>query len=59
MADPHRSPETREDTDLGAERGQAAGTRRWVFVIGIIAAIAVVALMVLLHLTGILGPGAH
>jgi hypothetical protein len=33
--------------------------RRWGFVLGIIIVIALVVLMVLLHLTGTLGPGVH
>jgi hypothetical protein len=32
---------------------------RWVFILGIIAAAALLGLMVFLHLNGTLGPGAH
>lgn len=59
MADPPRSPETDNDTGVGPDRGAAPGTRRWAFVLGIMIAIAVVVLMVVLHVTGTLGPGAH
>jgi hypothetical protein len=56
MADPPPYPDTGDDT---GERGSATGTPRWVFVLGIIIAIALVLLFVVLHLTGTLGPGAH
>ncbi len=59
MADPPRSRETEEDTGRGPDPGVATGRPRWVFVVGIIIAIALVGLMVFLHLTGTLGPGAH
>ena len=35
------------------------GTPRWLSVIGIVAAIVLVLVFVVLHLTGILGPGAR
>jgi hypothetical protein len=59
MADPPRYPDTGDDTGLGRDRGSATGTPRWVSVLGIIIAIALVLLVVVLHLTGTLGPGAH
>ncbi|HEX9410682.1 MAG TPA: hypothetical protein VF986_03180 [Actinomycetota bacterium] len=59
MADPSRSPETKEDTGVGPNQGAASRTPRWVLVLGIIIAIALVVLIVLLHLTGTLGPGVH
>jgi hypothetical protein len=59
MADPPRSPDPREDTGLGPNRGAAGGRPRWVVVLGIIIVTALVALMVFLHLTGSLGPGLH
>ena len=59
MADPPRSPETEEDTGVGSDRGAASGTPRWVFVLGIIIAIALVMMIVFLHLTGTLGAGVH
>jgi hypothetical protein len=59
MPDPPRYPDTDEDTGLGRDRGPASGTPRWVFVFGIVIAIAFGLLFVVLHLTGILGPGAH
>ncbi len=36
-----------------------SGTPRWVSVLGIVVAIALVLLFVVLHLTGTLGAGAH
>ena len=59
MADPPRYPDTSDDTGLGRDRGSATSTPRWVSVLGIIIAIALVLLFVVLHLTGTLGPGAH
>jgi hypothetical protein len=55
MDDPPRNPEIEEDTD----RRAATSTPRWVFVLGIVIAVALVVLMVLLHLTGTIGPGVH
>ena len=59
MAEPPRYPDTGEDSDLGRDRGLATGRPRWVAVLGIVIAIALVLLFVVLHLTGTLGPGAH
>jgi hypothetical protein len=59
MADPPRHPQTEDTTGVGPDRGAANSTPRWAFVLGIIVAIALVVLMVLLHLTGTLGPGVH
>ncbi len=59
MADPPRFPETEEDGGRGPDGGPATSPRRWVFVLGLIIAIGLVGLMILLHLTGTLGPGAH
>jgi hypothetical protein len=49
MAEPPRYPDTDADP----------GTPRWVKVGGIIIAIALVFVVVVLHLTGTIGPGAH
>jgi hypothetical protein len=59
MADPPRSPETEDDAGRGRDRQAAGGTPRWVFVLGIIIAIALLGLVVFLHLSGTIGPGAH
>ena len=59
MADPPRTPGTEKDAGQSPDRGASPGAPRWVFVLGIIIAIALVGLMVFLHLTGTLGPGAH
>ena len=55
MADPPSHP----DTGDGPDRGSATGTPRWVPVLGIVIAIVLVLLLVVLHLTGVLGPRAH
>jgi hypothetical protein len=59
MADSPRSPKTENDAGGGPDRGAARSTPRWLFVLGIIVAIALLGLMVFLHLNGTLGPGTH
>jgi hypothetical protein len=59
MTDPPRSPETEDEAGRGPDRGEAKTIARWVFLLGIIIAIALLGLMLFLHLTGTLGPGAH
>jgi hypothetical protein len=59
MADPPSHPDTGDDTGVGPDRGSPAGTQRWVPVLGIVIAVVLVLLLVVLHLTGVLGPGAH
>jgi hypothetical protein len=59
MADPPSYPDTGDDTGVGPDPGSATSTPRWVPVLGIVIAIGVVLLLVFLHLTGVLGPGAH
>ena len=59
MADPPSYPDTGEDRSVGPDGGSPTGTPRWVSVLGIVIAIALVLLLVVLHLTGVLGPGAH
>jgi len=57
MADLPAFPDAHIDHDTGAgpDRGSTQSAPRWVFVI----ATAVVLLIVVLHLTGILGSGLH
>jgi len=61
MADPRPDPDPAGEDDPGARlgRGPTTGTPRWVRVLGIVLAIALIALFVVLHLTGTLGAGAH
>jgi hypothetical protein len=58
MADSPRSPE-RGDTGVGPDRRAASRPPRWMLVLVILIAIHLVVLIVLLHLTGTLGPGVH
>jgi hypothetical protein len=59
MADPPRSPETEGHSDRGLGRGPARSTPRGVIALGIVIAIGLFVLIVLLHVTGTIGPGAH
>jgi hypothetical protein len=55
---PH-SDEPGADTGGPSRRGQGNRRPRWVMVVAVTAAIALVLLMVVLHVTGVFGPGDH
>jgi hypothetical protein len=59
MAHPPPYPKRGDDTGEGSDYVPAAGTPRWITVLGIVIAIGVVVLIVVLHLSGSMGPGAH
>jgi len=59
MADPPPYTDTGDDASVGSDAGSTIGTPRWVKVCGIVAAIALLLLMIVLHLTGAIGPGLH
>ncbi len=61
MADPpvYPSTDTEDDTGVGLDRGSTTGTPRWMSVLMIVIAILLVLGFVLLHLTGVIGPGLH
>jgi hypothetical protein len=59
MADPPLDANTDDHTSAGPSGRSATGTPRWVPVLGVLIAIVLVGLLVVLHLTGVLGPGAH
>jgi hypothetical protein len=59
MADRPRGPATEDNSGRGPDSGPAKARPGWLFLLGIIIAIALVGLMVFLHLTGTLGPGTH
>jgi hypothetical protein len=56
MADPPLYPDPGDDS---GDRGSAKSTPRWPTVVAIIIASALILLVVVLHLTGTIGPGAH
>jgi hypothetical protein len=58
MTHPPRHPGT--DGDGGpAPEGRPGAASRWKVVLGVTIAIAVLVLIILLHLTGTIGPGSH
>ena len=59
MADPLRSPEDADRTRRGPQQDASRGTPRWVVVVAIGLAIALLGLIVFLHLSGAIGPGIH
>jgi len=58
MSDPPRHPGTDGNGGPGLERSPSGASRRMV-VLGVTIAIALLVAIVLLHLTGTIGPGAH
>lgn len=59
MAGLSRYPDAEADTGVERDRGSAAGAPPWIAVLGIVIAILVVLTLVVLHLTGAIGPGLH
>jgi hypothetical protein len=59
MANPLRSPEDADRARRGPEQDASRGTRRWVVVVAIGLAIALLGMIVFLHLSGAIGPGIH
>jgi hypothetical protein len=58
-AEPRPSRGTGDDIGADPDRVSANGPPRWLSVFGIVVAVALVLLFFVLHLTGVLGPGAH
>lgn len=58
---PESGSDPNDDHDMNARYGRApaGGTSRWVKVAAVLAAIALLALFIVLHLTGTLGAGTH
>jgi hypothetical protein len=57
--DPTPYPDADDDRGVGSDRGSAAGTPRWMSVLGIVVVVLVVLVFFVLHLTGTVGSGAH
>jgi hypothetical protein len=58
MAHPPPYPDSGDDVDEGPDRRRTTNTSRWVYVYWIVG-IGLVLLVVVLHLTGVIGPGGH
>jgi hypothetical protein len=58
MAHPSDSPESGDTAGRGSDRDATSGTPRWLVIVGIAIAL-VLGLIVFLHLSGAIGPGAH
>ena len=59
MADPLRPPEDADRSRRGPAQDASRGTSRWLVVVAIGLAIALLGLIVFLHLSGAIGPGIH
>jgi hypothetical protein len=59
MTGPPSYPDTSDSTGAEPGGGQGAGRSRWAAAAVWIIAIAVLLVMLILHLTGTFGPGAH
>jgi hypothetical protein len=56
MADPRPDPDDEDDSGARLDHGSTTGRLRWGRVLGIVIGIALLALFIVLHLTGTLGP---
>jgi hypothetical protein len=56
---PGSQSETGDDTGVGSARSSPASRPRWQSALGIVVVIVFLVLIVVLHLTGVLGPGLH
>jgi hypothetical protein len=59
MAHPPPYPDSGDAADVNPYRRHAGGTPRWVSAVGIGVVVGLLLLVVVLHLTGTIGPGAH
>jgi len=59
MAHPSDSPESGDNAGRGSDRNATSGTPRWLVIVGIAIAVVLLGLIVFLHLSGAIGPGAH
>ncbi len=56
---PHSDPDSGSASGTGPHRDRRGRTPRWVSVAGIVLAVALVVVLVVLHVTGVVGPGAN
>ena len=58
MAHPPPYPE-RDDSEMAPNRESTGDARRWISAAGIIVALILILIVVILHLSGVIGPGSH
>lgn len=59
LPEPDLDPNGHDNVDAPYGHGSTTGRPRWMRVLWIVVALGVVALVIVLHVTGTLGPGAH
>ena len=56
-SEPH--PHADDGTRMELERGLSATAPRWITVLAVVVVVLVIAMFIVLHLSGAVGPGAH
>lgn len=59
MADQPRYPDTGEDAGPGPGREPITTRQRWTRVLLVLTVVVLLAVMIILHVTGTFGPGSH